>query len=60
MKIVYGGPIDEVEVPEAGAVARRGEPVEIDDEIAKRLLEQDTWTAAPAPRRGKADEEARG
>jgi hypothetical protein len=61
-RLIYGGPYDEVEVPAAGVVARRGEPVEIeDDAIAKQLLEQDIWTEeAPPTRRRKTDEEAEG
>lgn len=63
-RLIYGGPYDEVEVPAAGVVARRGEPVEIEDEaIAKGLLRQDIWTeeaAAPAHDRRKTDEEAEG
>jgi hypothetical protein len=48
VKLIYEGPIDEVEVPDAGVVARRGEPVEIDDDLARLLLKQDTWAEAPA------------
>lgn len=58
MNLIYGGPYDEVEVPAAGVVARRGEPVEIEDEaIAKSLLKQDIWTEAPAPRQRKKEEQ---
>ena len=60
MRLIYGGPHDEVEVPAAGVVARRGEPVEIEDEaVAKGLLKQDIWTEAPAPQRQRrAEKEA--
>jgi hypothetical protein len=45
--LVYDGPHAEVEVPEAGIEAVQGEPVEVqDDAVAKRLLEQDTWSEA--------------
>ncbi len=44
MLVVYGGPIDAVEVPAANCIAVRGEPVEVPDEVGKSLLEQDTWT----------------
>jgi hypothetical protein len=58
MKLVYGGPIDEVEVPAAGVVARRGEPVDVPDEVAELLLEQETWSRAEQgpKRRSKGDE----
>lgn len=44
--VVYDGPFEAVEVPEAGIVAERGKPVDVDEEIAARLLEQDTWREA--------------
>lgn len=53
MKLIYGGPIDEVEVPDAGIVAARGEPVEVPDDVAARLLEQDTWSEVGGKRAGK-------
>lgn len=52
MKIVYTGPIDEVEVPyeEDGRpkvlTAARLQPVECPDELAASLLEQRTWEPA--------------
>lgn len=49
MQLVYSGAHDEVEVPDAGIVAQRGVPVEVEDEVAKRLLEQDTWARAGKP-----------
>jgi hypothetical protein len=51
MKIKYCGAHPDVFVPEYedGIPALRhvvnGEPVEVPDEVAKRLLEQDTWVA---------------
>lgn len=47
-KVVYVGHFDEVEVPEAGIVARQGEPVEVPDDLARCMLEQDIWSEAPA------------
>ena len=45
MEVVYIGPHEAVDVPEAGnAVARRGVPIEVDEAVAKRLLKQDTWS----------------
>jgi hypothetical protein len=56
MRIVYDGPFDEVEVPDGGFVAARGEPVDAPDDVAARLLEQDTWSEALAekPAGGKS------
>ena len=54
MKVVYIGQFDEVIVPEWENAngypqsAKRGEPVEVPDELAVRLLEQaDNWSKAP-------------
>lgn len=54
MQLIYGGPLADVDVPEAGIVAYRGEPVEVEDSIARRLLEQDTWTEAKPAKAAKA------
>lgn len=44
-KVRYDGPFDEVEVPAAGVVAKRGEVYELESEVAKSLLEQeDSWS----------------
>lgn len=48
MKIVYVGPSAEgVKVADTGQVARPGEPIDVPDELAERLLEQDIWQPAP-------------
>jgi hypothetical protein len=45
MKLIYQGPFAAVEIPEANyTTAVRGEPVDVEDPIAQRLLEQDCWT----------------
>jgi hypothetical protein len=46
VRITYIGPSDAVEIPDPPLLAVRGEPVEVPDELAKRLLEQSCWTAA--------------
>lgn len=45
MKLVYAGPFDEVDVPDGDVkhTVRRGAATDIPDELAARLLEQDTW-----------------
>lgn len=50
MRVVYVGPHDAVEVPELGAVVRRGEPLDLLDGDAKLLLLQGVWETAPAPK----------
>lgn len=40
MKIVYPGPARRVSVPEGNLVAERGEPVEVERDLARRLLAQ--------------------
>lgn len=48
MKLVYNGPHPEVVVDEFSQdqVIVKGEPVELPDDLAARLLEQSTWDAA--------------
>ena len=46
MKLIYPGPHPAVDVPAAGVTAIKGEPVEIADDIAARLLEQG-WSKTP-------------
>lgn len=56
-KIVYTGPHAEgVAIAEAGVWAEPGEPVEIDSDLAERLLEQETW-ARPTTKAAKAAKE---
>jgi hypothetical protein len=44
MKIQYVGPFDEVELAENGEVYKRGKVVEVEEELGKRLLQQeDNW-----------------
>lgn len=61
--VVYVGPHEEVEVPEADAVVKHGDPVEVSDELAARLLDQPSnWQPASLHGVRKADlqEMARG
>ena len=56
MKIYYVGPHDAVEiVATENITCVRGEAVEVDDELAKSLLQQDVWsdTKPKASRTGK-------
>lgn len=56
-KVVYIGPhADGVGIAEAGVWAEPGEAVEVDTELAERLLEQDTW-ARPTTKAAKAAKE---
>lgn len=56
MKLVYSGAHAEVEVPDTGITAKRDEPVDVPDAVAKRLLEQGTWSEAKAaPKSNRKD-----
>lgn len=57
MQVVYSGPIDAVEIAELGLEAKRGEPVEVPDEVGERLLRQDCWQPAKADRKAAVSEE---
>lgn len=46
MKLIYDGPHDLVDVPDAMLTAEKGKAMDVPDEVAKRLLEQDTWRKA--------------
>lgn len=47
-RVVYVGPSDAVELVDR-TLCRRGEPIELPDELAQSLLEQvDTWQPASA------------
>lgn len=39
-RIVYVGPIDEVDIPLVGRSVKRGEPFDVSEDAAARLLEQ--------------------
>lgn len=66
MKLIYTGIFDAVEVaawtdPQTGYAreVKRGEPVDIPDAIAERLLEQtDSWARDESPARGRGKTEA--
>lgn len=50
MQIVYNGVHPEVVVDEfSQSVIKAGEPVEMPDDLAARLLEQSTWSKASTP-----------
>lgn len=67
MRVVYKGPHREVEVPALGRDGRckRGQTIEVPDEVGASLVKQDCWETAaptlagksakpqPAPKEGK-------
>ncbi len=55
MRVVYDGPIDAVEVPEANAIAVRGKSIEVPDELGKRLCEQAVWSEAKPKQAAKKE-----
>jgi hypothetical protein len=46
--VTYTGAHAAVEVPDAGIVAERGVSVKVEDDVAKRLLEQADWSEGKA------------
>ncbi len=59
MQVRYVGLFDEVIVPEVSAfeTVKRGEPVDVEDTVAERLLAQrGNWEAVPAPKPAKGKE----
>lgn len=44
--IIYTGDLAEVNIPNPPVLAKRGEPVEVPDELAKELLTRAEWKAA--------------
>lgn len=45
MLVTWQGPSPLQSVPDAGIVAERDVPVDVPDEIGRRLLDQATWSA---------------
>lgn len=57
MKIRYIGGHDEVEIDETGQVCKRGETVEVDNDLGKRLAEQKSnWEPVKSGAKSKGDE----
>jgi len=50
MKVVYSGAHPEVFLAETDQDIERGVPTDVPDEIAKRLIEQSTWSEAKTPK----------
>lgn len=53
MQVRYTGMFDELMVPEVSlaSTVKRGEPVEVDDVLAQRLLTQPDWEAVQPKRK---------
>lgn len=43
--LIYTGPSTAVEIAATGQVAVYGQPIEVEDDLAESLLEQDIWAA---------------
>lgn len=54
-RVVYVGKSDAVQLAD-GTECRRGDVVEVDDDLAAGLLEQSSWRAAPKPKPNKPAE----
>lgn len=46
MKVTYNGPYDAVEVAENGQIVERGQTADMPDDLAARLIEQQSWDAS--------------
>jgi hypothetical protein len=46
VRVTYTGPIDAVELPQTGAVVKRGESVDVPDDLGKSLIQQSCWEPA--------------
>ena len=44
--VKYEGPHDEVELAATGQTVKRGEAIEVAEDLGKSLLKQDTWESA--------------
>lgn len=48
MRVTYNGPLDAVELPDLyQVVVKRGESIEVSDQLGARLIEQRCWDASP-------------
>lgn len=56
MRIEYVGPHDAVEIPSVGVACRRGETVDVPDEVALNLTKQAGWKSAPSAAVAASDE----
>lgn len=60
MRVTYIGPSDAVELPQTGAVVKRGETVDVPDELGRSLVEQYCWEPAKAAKTQPANEKKEG
>lgn len=51
MKVTYTGPFPAVVIADTGQTAKRGQAIDVRDDVAARLCDQDTWTASSVPAR---------
>ncbi len=58
MQITYTGPHLEVKIPAARARAKRGDCIDVPDDVAAQLLEQDAWQRSETAAQRKAREQA--
>lgn len=59
VKIVYVGPSEGVTIADTGQYAPKGAEVEVDSDLAERLLEQDVWARPTAKAAEAAKKEAK-
>lgn len=58
-KVVYVGPSEGVTIADTGQYAAKGAEVEVETELAERLLEQDVWARPTAKAAEAAKKEAK-
>lgn len=58
-RIVYTGPSEGVTIADTGQYAAKGDEVEVDTDLAERLLEQDVWARPTAKTAKQAEKEAK-
>lgn len=58
MKIKYTGPYEAVEIAATGQVVKRGDVVDVPEEVGASLLKQNYWTQVKPTRAKKSTQEA--
>jgi hypothetical protein len=58
-KVIYDGPYPEVELPLSASrteVVKKGESLDVPDDLAKNLIEQGTWAEPKSSHRKKEED----
>lgn len=60
MRVTYTGPIDAVELPQTGAVVKRGDTVDVPDSLGQSLVQQSCWEPVKPAKSQPANEKKEG